>query len=342
MTTSDPCSMPRRILLFLLIIATANVAADDYQVPRTQWGQPDLQGVWNFSSDVPMQRPEEFGERQFLSEEEIAARRGERLQRIGSRRPIRSENGVEAIYNDSMWAENRSNSGNVRTSLIVYPSNGRVPTPREGVIYSPGGERDTKGERPVRFTVGGIGRSGPEDRGLSERCLVGFNNGPQLMPSVYNNNVQIVQNRDHLVILSEMVHDARIVKLGAKPTLDEKVGLWSGDSVGYWEDDTLVVITRNFNGLTQSFDGYGSSAHKTLTERFTRTDGETIEYQFTIEDPATFNDHITATLPLAKVPAQLYEYACHEGNYGMGNMLRAARAREARSETDRVADLFRR
>jgi len=330
------------LLSLLLLLAATNAAAADYQPPRTQWDQPDLQGVWNFSSEVPMQRPEEFGERQFLTAEEIAAKRGERLQRIGSRRPIRSENGVEAIYNDSMWAENRSNAGNVRTSLIVYPPNGRVPARQEGIRHEPGGERDTKGERPVRLTVGGIGRSGPEDRGLSERCLVGFNNGPQLMPSVYNNNVQIVQHRDHVVILSEMVHDARIIKLGDNSNLDEQIGLWSGDSIGYWDEETLVVVTRNFNGLTQSFDGYGGSANKTLTERFTRTDGETIQYQFTIEDPATFTDHITATLPLTKVPSQLYEYACHEGNYGMGNMLRAARAREARSESDRVADLFRR
>ncbi len=325
--------------LFAILTATAG---ENYVTPRTQWGQPDLQGVWNFSSEVPMQRPEEFGDRQFLTEEEIAAKQGERLQRIGSRRPIRSENGVEAIYNDSMWAENRSNNGNVRTSLIVHPINGRVPPLREGIKYEPGGERDTRGERPVRFTVGGIGRNGPEDRGLSERCLVGFNNGPQLMPSVYNNNVQIVQHRDHVVILSEMVHDARIIKLADGPLLDEQVVLWSGDSRGHWDGDTLVVVTRNFNGLTQSFEGYGSSMNKTLTERFTRTDEASIEYQFTIDDPDTFTDRITATLPLAKVASHLYEYACHEGNYGMGNMLRAARARETRAESDRIADLFRR
>ena len=161
------------------------------------------------------------------------------------------------------------------------------------------------------------------------------------MPSVYNNNVQIIQNRDHVVILSEMVHDARIVKLNDDTALDDKVGLWSGDSRGYWEGDTLIVETRNFNGLTQSFDGYGSSKNKMLLERFTRVDELTISYEFTIEDPATFEDKIVATLPLTKVPTQLYEYACHEGNYGMANMLRASRARESNAESDRVADLFR-
>jgi hypothetical protein len=194
----------------------------------------------------------------------------------------------------------------------------------------------------VRFSIGGIWRAGPEDRGVSERCIVGFNAGPQLMPSIYNNNVQIIQNRDHLVILNEMVHDARIVPLDEEGELDPAIGLWSGDSRGYWEGETLVVVTRNFNGLTQSFEGYGSSQHKTLVERFTRVGAAAIDYEFLIEDPATFTDSIKVMLPLIKVEAQLYEYACHEGNYGMANMLRAARAREASAEIDRVADLFRR
>lgn len=339
--------MNLRLSSLILILAALSapwpvMGAESYAVPRTQWHQPDLQGVWNFSSNVPMQRPEELGERQFLTDEEIAAGQERRLQLIGSRRPIRSDNGVEAFYNDNIWAENDDEGANGRTSLIIYPPNGRVPAVVDGVDYLPGGERDIDGERPARFAVGGIGRDGPEDRGLSERCLVGFNTGPQLMPGVYNNNVQIIQNRDHVVILSEMVHDARIVKLNEETSLNDGIGLWSGDSRGYWEGDTLVVVTRNFNGLTQSFDGYGSSKNRTLTERFTRVGPKTMNYEFTIDDSDTFTDSIVATLPLTKVPTQLYEYACHEGNYGMGNMLRASRAREANAETDRVADLFRR
>ena len=327
--------------LSLFLVSYQVLAAEPYAVPLTEWGQPDLQGVWNFSSEVPMQRPPEYGERQFLTEEEIAAE-SEPLQLLGSRRPIRSANGIEAFYNDNIWAENRSGVGNVRTSLIVYPRNGRLPSVVAGIQHAPGGERDTPGQRPVRFTVGGIGRAGPEDRGVSERCIVGFNAGPQLMPSVYNNNVQIIQNRDHVVILNEMVHDARIVPLSESDPLDPAIGLWSGDSRGHWEGETLVVITRNFNGLTQSFEGYGSSIDKTLIERFTRVGPEAIDYEFEIQDPSTFTDSIRAMLPLTRVAAQLYEYACHEGNYGMANMLRAARAREASAEMDRVADLFRR
>lgn len=342
--------MVRKLLIALGSIAILGLASNAspqasfgnkaYTMPRTQWGQPDLQGVWNFSSEVPMQRPEHFGEREFLTATEIAAQ-AQPLQLIGRRQPIRSANGVEAFYNDNIWAENRSRDDVERTSLIVYPTNGRLPGIRAGVLYQPGGERDVAGQRPVRFTVGGIGRAGPEDRGLSERCLVGFNTGPQFTPGVYNNNVRIVQNRDHVVILTEMVHDARVVRMFDGPELDKDIGLWSGDSRGYWEDDTLVVLTSNFNGLTQSFESYGSSKDKLLTERFTRIADDSIHYEFTIDDPSTFTDSITAAIPLSRVGADLYEYACHEGNYGMANMLRASRAREATAEMDRVANLFR-
>ena len=335
-----------KFLFLVLVFQASNIlsAAEIYEVPRTQWNHPDLQGVWNFASNVPMERPEEFGDRQFLTEEEVLTAQRERFS-IGRRRePSRTSTGIEAFYNDTMWMERARTEGVVRTSLLVYPLNGRLPERIEDIEHRPGGERDTPGERPVRFVVGGIGRDGPEDRGLSERCLVGFNAGPQLMPSVYNNNVQIVQNRDHVVIYAEMVHDARMVRITSGPSeteLDEKVELWSGDSRGYWDGDTLVVTTSNFNGLTQSFEGYGSSRNKTLTERFTRIDPETISYEFTIEDPSTFKDKLTAIVTLAKVTSQLYEYACHEGNYGMGNMLRAARNRDATEFTDRVRDMFR-
>ena len=329
------------IVISLVIQCSGTVfAAEEYLVPKTQWGQPDLQGVWNFASNVPTERPEEFGDRQFLTQEEVLAAQRERFS-IGRRRePSRTSTGVEAFYNDTMWMERARVDGVVRTSLLVYPLNGRLPELVEGITHQPGGERDVPGERPVRFAVGGIGRDGPEDRGLSERCLVGFNAGPQLMPSVYNNNVQIVQNKDYVVIFAEMVHDARLIRLTKGPELDPKVGQWSGDSRGYWDGDTLVITTKNFNGLTQSFEGYGSSKNKVLYERLTRIGPETINYEFTIDDLSTFTDKLTAIVMLAKVSSQLYEYACHEGNYGMGNMLRAARNRDATEFTDRVREMF--
>ena len=259
------------LLLWLSLQASQlGLAAENYEAPRTQWGLPDLQGVWNFSSNVPMQRPEEFGEQQFLNSDEIRALQSQRFSLGPTDASTRSASGVEAFYNDTIWMEKIRGAGNVRTSLIVFPLNGRFPPLAEGIENQPGGEIEAAGERPVRFVIGGIGRDGPEDRGLSERCIVGFNSGPPLLPSVYNNNLQIVQNKDHLVILTEMVHDARLVKLEKGPTLDESLGLWSGDSRGHWDNDTLVVVTQNFNGLTQSFDGFGTSKNKVLTEQFTR------------------------------------------------------------------------
>ena len=328
-------------LSMLFGLASPLHGVEDAAPALTQWGQPDLQGVWNFSSDVPLQRPAHFGDRQFLTSEEITAEQDQRLLRIGSRDPARSAEGVEALYNDNIWAENRSDTDNVRTSLIVLPDNGRLPSVQASINHQPGGERDVAGKRPVRFAVGGIGRSGPEDRGVSERCLVGFNNMPQLMPSVYNNNIQIVQNRDFVVILAEMVHDARMIPLRGDGRLSDDIGLWSGDSRGRWEGSTLVIETRNFNGLTQSFAGYGSSRNKLLVERLTKVGPRLISYVYTITDPDTFSAPVTVSLPLTKVDAQLYEYACHEGNYGMANMLKAARARDATAEIDRAADLFR-
>jgi hypothetical protein len=235
-------------------------------------------------------------------------------------------------YND-FWIENRGIGDTVRTSHIVYPANGRVPASVEGAPRQFGGlGPDIPSTRPVRFIVGGIAKDGPEDRGLSERCLVGFNSGPPFVPSLYNNNMQIFQSKDTAVILTEMIHDARIVPLGEKPDLNKDVRLWSGDSRGWYEADTLVVETRNFNGLRQTFNSTGSNIDMLLTERFTRVAYDTVNYEFTIDDPTTFTDKITAIVPMTKVAGQIYEYACHEGNYGMFNILRGERMEERRAQ----------
>ncbi|MBT8145649.1 MAG: hypothetical protein KJN90_02285 [Gammaproteobacteria bacterium] len=319
--------------------------ADDYEVSRTEWGQPDLQGVWNFSSNTPMQRPERFGNQEFLTPEQVEEEKA-RIARMqaaadaaAARRvvdpdapPVTSNPGG---YND-FWVESAGIGENVRTSHIVYPLNGRLPPRVEGVSVQRGGlGPDIPGERPVRYTVGGISKDGPEDRGLSERCIVGFNSGPPFNPSLYNNNVQIFQSKDTAVIFTEMIHDARIVPLYDGPeefsALDEDLRLWSGDSRGYFDGDTLVVETRNFTDLTVSYSAFGDSRDKVLTERFTRVDYDTLNYQWTIDDPSTFTDKITAVVPMTKVAGQLYEYACHEGNYGMTNILRGERMAEQRT-----------
>jgi len=300
------------------------LAQDDYAPERTEWGQPDLQGVWNFSSVIPLERPAFFGNKTELTPEEIAAFQAQ------------TELGLEALnqqgvggYN-TFWTE-MGNGDDNRTARLMYPENGKLPETVEGVPVQVGGlGPDEPGVRPVRMVVGGIAKDGPEDRGLSERCILGFNSGPPFEPNLYNNNVQLIQSQNTAVIMTEMIHDARIVPLDDRPPLNDEIRLWTGDSRGYWDGDTLVVETRNFNSLTQSFSVYGSAEDKLLIERFTRTGPYTMEYEYTVDDPSTFSDKIQVMTVMSKVDGQIYEYACHEGNYGMVNILRGERMAEER------------
>lgn len=284
------------------------LAQDDYAPERTEWGQPDLQGVWNFSSVIPLERPAFFGNKTELTPEEIAAFQAQ------------TELGLEALnqqgvggYN-TFWTE-MGNGDDNRTARLMHPENGKLPETVEGVPVQVGGlGPDEPGVRPVRMVVGGIAKDGPEDRGLSERCILGFNSGPPFEPNLYNNNVQLIQSRNTAVIMTEMIHDARIVPLDDRPPLNDEIRLWTGDSRGYWDGDTLVVETRNFNSLTQSFSVYGSAEDKILIERFTRTGPYTMEYEYTVDDPSTFSDKIQVMTVMSKVDGQIYEYACHEGN----------------------------
>jgi hypothetical protein len=328
-------------ILLAPISASLAQTADDYVAPRTEWDQPDLQGVWNFNSSTPMQRPERFGTQEFLTPEEVEQDQAQQEER----RIAADAAEAELVLNpqappvgestggyNNFWYETASIGENVRTSLIVYPPNGRFPDRVEGAaVHTANLGPDVEGDRPVLAVFGGIGKDGPEDRGLSERCLIGFNAGPPFAGGGYNANVQIFQNKDHAVIMTEMVHDARIVPLDDRGALNDDIRQWSGDSRGYWEEDSLVVTTRNFTELTPSFSRFGNAKDKLLTERFTRTDQFTVEYEWTLEDPSTFTDKIVATMPMTKVAGILYEYGCHEGNYGMQNILRGERMQERRA-----------
>jgi hypothetical protein len=340
-----------RVMSGALIVAgcsfsTLGSATEDYLVPRTEWGQPDLQGVWNFSSNIPMERAVHFGEREFLTEEEIDAALVPAAEAETNADDESLPAGEVGKTYDDFWNEQASLSDSVRTSHIVYPKNGRVPELRDGVAVQFGTRgSDKTAERPARHLARGIGIDGPEDRGLSERCLLGFNAGPPFTPSVYNNNIQIFQNRDTVVLMTEMIHEARIVPLydsvqGLK-SMHDNIRLYSGDSRGFWEGDTLVVITKNFNSLTASFGGLaanlglpGNSYDKILTEKFTRVGPSTIDYEFSVEDLTTYTDKFVGIIPIEKVDGLIYEYACHEGNYAMTNMLRGARAREKREVSE--------
>ena len=321
------------LAVVLSVPAGAQPASD---VPRLADGTPDLQGVWDFRTLTPLQRPEDRADQAELTAEEAAELEAAAVQRaIEADRPseVRTEplpaGGDVGAYNNFWFDRGAGVVDDRRTSLIVDPPDGRVPEAQPGVDRQGPGPGAS---RPVRFRVGGVGTDGPEDRGIAERCLLGFNTGPPIVPGGYNQNIQIFQTADHVVILNEMVHDSRIVPLDGRAPLPGDLRQWLGSSRGRWEGDTLVVETSNFTANTASFSpsvvqSIGSGETLNLIERFSRLDEDTLLYEFTVDDPATFTRPFTAALPMKRGSA-MFEYACHEGNYGMQNLLSGARAEE--------------
>ncbi len=298
------------LVLGVLAVLGATVQAQS-GAPRTPDGKPDLQGTWSFATLTPMQRPKEFGTKAVLTPDE--AKKYAEDSRARRNMDTRSGGGavdVERAYNDFWW--DFGSTASLRTSLIIDPPDGQQPA------YTP------EAQKRMASQFAGLRRpaEGPEDRMLAERCIVGFNAGPPMAPSAYNNNVQIVQTKDHVVLLNEMVHDARVVPLDGRP---RKLVRWAGESRGRWEGDTLVVETINFKGPT-SFGG--SSDKMKLTEKFRLDGGNTLLYEFTVEDPATWVRPWTAEIPMARSAEPIYEYACHEGNHGMEGILKGARMDE--------------
>ena len=337
----------RSCVLFACVVCLASVSVaaqgspaedDAWTPPRTENGRPDLQGVWDFRTLTPLQRPTSQ-ESAVLTEEEAAeveSSSAERAIKADEASEVRSEplpaGGNVGAYNNYWFDRGARVVDDHRTSLIVDPPNGRIPDRLPGVQEQVAGD-DKPSDRPVRLRVGGIGLDGPEDRGTSERCMLGFNAGPPITPGGYNQNVQIFQTADYVAILTEMVHDTRIVPLDGRPHLPDGIRQWKGDSRGYWDGDTLVVETRNFTDKTPSFSAnvvtsYGSGESMNLTERFRRVDDDTLLYEFTINDPTTFTSPFTAILQMKQNEWPLFEYACHEGNYGLYNLLSGARAKE--------------
>ncbi len=308
--------------------------ADTWTPPRLADGRPDLQGVWDFGTVTPFERPARFGDRETLTEEEASAVEAgaAAFQQFVDAPP---PDGSVGAYN-AFWLDFGTRVGDDRrTSLIVDPPDGQLPSTVSGSERQAGSlDADLPGERPVRMRSAGIGADGPEDRGLSERCIVGFNAGPPMMPSAYNNNMQLFQTSGYVVILNEMVHDARVIPIDGGPHLPEHLRQWAGDSRGRWEDDTLVIESRNFSDKTSSFDpsaltALGTGMTLRLTERLTRVSETTLLYEYTVDDPATFTRPFTVALPMRRAEVPIFEYACHEGNYAVPNLLAGARATEA-------------
>lgn len=316
-----------------LFFSAALLAADDWVLPRTSDGKPDLQGIWTNATQTPLQRPTEFGNIGFLTLEQTQAQEAQWRQRISDRAqpsdpnrsaPPASNNNNPGGYNN-FWVDRGTNvieiNGEYRTSIIVDPENGRIPYREDG--------RGKNLLAQLRALPGVNNFDGPELRPLGERCLLAFgsSSGPPMMPVMYNNNYQIVQTEDYVMILVEMVHDARIIRIEDSHRTD--FAKWMGDSVGHWEGGTLVVQTV---GLHPMQSRWGFTDQVKVTERFDLIEDNKIRYHFTVEDPEVYTRAWSGEVAMNRRPQdsdQIYEYACHEGNYAFPGILGGARRLEA-------------
>ena len=330
--------LPLSLYLLLSIAALAGTlrssaqAAGTYVAPRTVNGVPDLQGMWTNNTITPLSRPEKFGDKLILTaaeayqlEKEVADyNSGRDLPSDPDRAaPIKDRIETADSYNN-FWMDGGTQvvryNNEFRSSLIVDPADGQIPA------YTVQAQARIDAARAQRRSRGAF--DGPESRPLPERCIMSFgsSSGPPMLPILYNNHYQIVQSPGYAMILVEMVHDVRIIRIGKQP-LSENMNRWMGDSIGHWEGDTLVVETSRFNPI-QRFRG--SSNNFKVIERFTRVADNTINYAFTIEDPETYTQSWSAEMPLNLTGDRLYEYACHEGNYSLAGVLAGARLAETK------------
>jgi hypothetical protein len=299
----------------------SRAGAKSWKVPRTPDGQPDLQGFWSNTTYVPLQRPQNVA-KEFYTPEEAA----EMIKKAALAESEQTEPGTVADvhYDFTQFGLDRSQSAlapNLRTSLIVDPRDGRIPP------MTPEGLKRTAERAEARKRAGGP-YDAAQNQPLSVRCIIMDRIGPPMLAGAYNNNYQIVQTPGYVMILVEMIHDVRIIPLDGRPHLPDSVRQWTGSYRGRWDDDTLVVESTNFNGKNPF---QGSSEQLKLTERFTRIDENTIRYQFTVDDPVMWTRRWSAEVPWAKTIGPLFEHACHEGNYGLANILAGARAEEKRA-----------
>jgi hypothetical protein len=310
--------MLKRFLTTALVVAfdVASSGQTSSAVPRTSWGHPDLQGRWTNATITLLERPVEFGAKEFFTETEAVEYSKTALERFLKEIDFTEEAAISGEFEPGVWVEERTIVPTRRTSLIIGP-NGRVPDLTAAARARADARNAQRKQNPD---------DGPEARTLTERCLLFLVGGPPLIPGIgYNRNHQIVQTPTHVVIYSEMGSAVRVIPLDGRPHVPDAVRQWQGDSRGHFEGDTLVVDTTNFNDKVQF---RGSSQNLRLTERFRRVDRDTIMYQFTASDPTSWTDSWTAEVPMRRLEKLLYEFACHEGNRGLANILSGARAIE--------------
>jgi hypothetical protein len=302
----------RSLVLGVLLLAAVPLAAQSKKAaaPRTADGRPDLQATWDFAQLTPFERPSEFADKNTVTDEEAEEFAQKRIETSDKdRRDGGAAADVERAYNDFWWDFGHRIAR--QPSLVVDPPDGRVPP------LVPAAQKRIA-DRRGHF-------DNPEERPLAERCILGFNSGPPMVPSAYNNNVQIVQTRDRVLILNEMIHNARIVDLTRREHAPQEIRFLTGDSIGRWDGDTLVVDTTNF-AIDGGFRGATTKLH--LVERFTRESADALRYEFTVNDPDTWARPWSASIPMIRTDERIFEYACHEGNYALGGVLQGARYQE--------------
>jgi len=310
-----------RVALIVAVVSISS-AAFAQGVPRTSWGHPDLQGTWSTATITPFERPSEFAGKEFLTKEEAAEFERRTLERTNrDNRDGTADADLARAYNDFWWDSGTRVVPSRRTSLVVDPPDGRVPS------LTAEAQQRIAAAAEVRKQRGPADH--PEDRNLWERCITrGMPN--VMLPQVYNGNYEIIQTTDHVVIVAEMIHDARIIPIDGRKHRPQTIRQLLGDSIGWWEGDTLVVETTNFTNKT-NYRGAGDQLR--LVERFTRTAPDVLTYRVTIDDPTTFTRPWTVELPAVPSDGRIYEYACHEANYGLEGILSGHRAEEKRAAT---------
>jgi hypothetical protein len=307
--------------------------AKAWTAPRTPWGDPDLQGVWNDATSTPLQRPGGIGDQQVLRDEEVAGFQDDLAYNLTrDRRDGGAEIDVNRAYNEHwMDARRLKITADHRTSLIIDPADGRIP-PTVPLTPEKQKARAARAAAVARFNAGLPNEH--QEMSLPVRCVIRTDSPPYL-PTIYNNDFQIFQSPGYVVIAPEMIHSARIIPLDSRPHLGPTLRQWLGDTRGRFEGQTLVIETTNFRSDEGVIFGDANPATYRITERFTRVDADTINYEFTVEDPMTWTRPWTARIPWIKIdPAeQMYEYACHEDNYDIVHLLAGARTREKNGET---------
>jgi hypothetical protein len=309
----------RSLVLFIpavVLLAPLHTAAQTTTSKRTADRRPDFQGIWSNATLTPFERPPELEGKEFFTEAEAAKFTGAALDRANrDRRGATPQEDVEASYNEAWMDRGSKVLSNLRTSIVVDPSNGRVPPLTT----------EAREESAARAAIQQRRPEGPEDLELWTRCILGRTAGPPMIPGAYNNNYQLVQTRDSIAIESEMIHEVRIIPLDGRAHISSAIRLWMGNSVGHWEGDMLVVDTTNFTDKTPF---HGSDRNLHVIERFTLMGPDALRYRFTIDDPTAFTSMWTGEIIMNRARGPLYEYACHETNYSLPDILAGARAEE--------------